>query len=110
MICEICGKEIEQSKFCSGIICSEECLHEHYWLERVKRKNSKTQAIIDGQVYQIGDENTYGTRGFDGAKFIIEFFDGRKVVTTNLWANGPIPEKFRKKLPDNAVWGKNDEN
>ena len=109
MICEVCGKEIETSKYSSGIICSDECFHDHYWLERIKRKNCKTQVVIDGSVYQIGDEHTCSMRGFDGRKFVIDFFDGRRVITTNLWSNGPIPENFRKRLPDNAKWGKDNE-
>ena len=104
MKCEICGQEITNQRW-SINVCSNECFHKHYWLKRVNRKNEKTQVVIDGYVYQIGREDSCGYRGFDGRPFAIEFFDGRKVVTTNLWANDKVPDEFRDQLPDNAKWG-----
>lgn len=104
MNCEICGQEITNQRW-SINVCSDECFHKHYWLERVNRKNEKTQVVIDGHVYQIGREDSCGDRGFDGRPFAIEFFDARKVVTTNLWANDKVPDEFRDQLPDNAKWG-----
>lgn len=108
MKCEVCGKEIEKSKYYSCCVCSTECFTKAYWLDRIKHKNSKTQVVINGIVYQIEREDAVGMRGFDGSKYTIEFFDGRKVTTTNLWANGRIPDEFRNKLPDNARWGHNE--
>lgn len=105
MKCVICGKEIEQSSYGNAVLCSSECFHDHYWQERVNNKESKKQVIIGGNVYQIGDEDSTSCfRGFGGSRFEIEFFDGRKVTTTNLWSNGEIPEKFKEQLPDNARW------
>jgi hypothetical protein len=104
--CEICGKQIEKSQYYNNVICSSECFTKHYWLERVKNKDSKRQVIAKGVVYQISDENDIsGFRGFDGAKFVIHFFDGRKVFTSNLWHNGTVPDEFRDQLPDNAEFG-----
>ena len=103
MKCEVCGKEIEQSSYSHATLCSTECFNDHYWMQRVNRKDVPTQVVADGCVYQIGDENSNSSfRGYDGRKFVIEFFDGRKVTTTNLWSNGKIPERFRALLPDNA--------
>lgn len=103
MRCEICGKEIDRSYYSNAILCSSECFHDHYWLERVHNQDSPTQVVINGCVYQIGEEDSMSSfRGFDGARFEIEFYDGRKVVTTNLWSNGEIPEKFRELIKDNA--------
>lgn len=103
MKCEVCGKEIERSSYSDSVLCSSECFHDHYWMQRVNRQDVPTQVVVNGCVYQIGDENSSSSfRGFDGRKFEIEFFDGRRVVTTNLWYNGEIPEKFRELLPDNA--------
>jgi hypothetical protein len=49
-----------------------------------------------------GSDNLFGMRGFGGEEFTIRFHDGRVVKTTNLWAQGVIPERFRERLPDNA--------
>ena len=104
--CEICGKQIEKSQYYDNIICSSECFTKHYWLERVKNKDSKRQVVAKGVVYQISDENDISSfRGFDGAKLVIHFFDGRKVFTSNLWHNGTVPDEFRDQLPDNAEFG-----
>ena len=104
--CEICGKQIEKSQYYDNVICSSECFTKHYWMERVKNRDSKRQVIAKGVVYQIGDENDISSfRGFSGAKFVIHFFDKRKVFTSNLWHNGTVPDEFRGLLPDNAEFG-----
>lgn len=59
-------------------------------------------AIIDGTHYYIDDEDDSRFRGFDGAKFVIKFHDGREVTTTNLWCQGDIPDEFRDLFPNNA--------
>ena len=102
MKCEICGKEIEKSKYWNAVLCSSECYEKHFWLNKIKHKNDLNIARINGVHYYIGEENTYGMRGFDGAMFIIKFFDGRIVHTTNLWTQGKIPDEYIKELPDNA--------
>jgi hypothetical protein len=61
-------------------------------------------ARVGGKHYAIGPERRGDKQlcGFGGAKFIIQFFDGRRVETMNLWHQGVIPEHFRIRLPDNA--------
>ena len=101
MKCEVCGKEVDRLMYTDT--CSEECFTIKYWRDRINNQSSKTQVVVDHKVFQIADENSNsGFRGFDGRRFFIEFFDGRKVETTNLWYNGVIPEDMRKDLPDNA--------
>jgi len=66
---------------------------------------SENLVRVKGHHYVIEDEDDtplFGLRGFGGQTFTIRFFDGRAVTTTNLWAQGPIPEHFRERLPDNA--------
>lgn len=101
--CRVCGKEITNKKWCIPI-CSNECFTKDFWNQKVARKKDKNQVVINGRVYYIADENALGDRGFDGAVHYIKFFDGRIVRTTNLWANGEMPEEYKKKLPDNAEW------
>jgi hypothetical protein len=40
-----------------------------------------------------------------GENHLIDFFDGRHIVTHNLWYQGEIPDHFLSRLPDNARWG-----
>lgn len=86
MKCEICGKEIEKSSYSSAILCSSECFGKHFWNEIVKDKNNRI--IINGNCYVDGGNkpNAIHTSwlGFDGNRFNIEFFDGRKLTTNNL--------------------------
>ena len=104
--CEICGKQIEKSQYYDNVICSNQCFGALYWLERIKNKDCKKQVVIDSVVYQIASEHDISNfRGYDGKKFVIEFFDGRKVFTSNLWHNGTLPKAFRELLPDNAKFG-----
>ena len=112
MKCEVCGKEIEQSKYLNATLCSAKCFEKHYWAERLRNKDSERQVVIEGRMYQIGneDEQSGCFRGFGGAKFYIDFNDGRKIVTTNLWCNGDIPEEYKKGFPDNAKWAPRDIN
>ena len=102
MKCEICGKEIECSKYYGADLCSSECFGKHFWKEKVKNKNDKRVVIIDGKHYYIEDDNATDIHGFDGETFYIEFKDGRQVKTENLWTQGIIPDEFRPDLPDNA--------
>jgi hypothetical protein len=78
------------------------CLSCDFWLNEVDHKNS---VRIDGSHFQIGPDYPKGYRGslgFGGREFHIEFNDGRRVVTHNLWSQGEIPDRFRDILPDNA--------
>ncbi|GGY88793.1 hypothetical protein CP967_31265 [Streptomyces nitrosporeus] len=61
--------------------------------------NESRRVVVDGQHYSIGPGNS---GGFGGRRFDIEFFDGRKVTTHDLWSQGTIPPKHRERYPDNA--------
>lgn len=106
MRCIICNKEIEKSKYSSFVLCSSECFHINFWNELVGIKDKPHVVRVDGTHYSIGRENEGGMRGFGGRKFHVKFFDGREVITTNLWHNGAIPESHKELLPDNAVFVK----
>lgn len=104
--CIICNKEIEKSKYSNKILCSSECFTVNFWNHYVLRANDKDVARIGGLHYVIcpGVTDSFGFKGFGGAKFVIRFNDGRKVTTRNLWHQGTIPDEFRDRLPDNAVF------
>lgn len=101
--CKVCGKKIEKSRYTNGVLCSAECFVTDYWNERVALRDTADSVRINGIQYFIDKENSKSSfRGFGGRKFIIEFFDGRVVTTTNLWHNGEIPDTHKSLLPDNA--------
>lgn len=108
-VCKECGK-IENSKhYTTGanLLAHQLCFHCDFWTDYVEQKDRPEMVVIDNAHYVVGDEkpSIWGVRGFAGRKFVIEFFDGRKVTTTNLWYQGNIPERFLERLPDNAKWG-----
>lgn len=78
-------------------------------LEKDSKRPPYTWCIINGTHYVIEPEDDPETyfRGFGGAKFQIEFNDGYRVVTTNLWCQGEPSEEWRDKFPDNARFERN---
>ena len=79
-----------------------ECL---FWLKYVASKATPTHVVVKGHHYVIAPDNPRAAfQGHGGAEFVIRFNDGREVVTHNLWAQGSVPELFRDRLPNNAVF------
>jgi hypothetical protein len=107
--CRICGKTDNLDRWAqcneSKIMEKENvCFHCAFWLEKIATTNENT-VVVNGTRYTIGKEDpNLLFKGFGGARFDIEFFDGRKVVSHNLWCQGNIPEEFRSypELQDNA--------
>lgn len=109
-LCVICGKEETPSRWTSDLAARlvehQNCFSCSFWLDHASRKDNPCSVRINGRHYFIGDEGYTGRfRGFRGRKFLINFIDGRKVTTTNLWPQGTIPDHFRNLLPDNASFG-----
>lgn len=80
------------------------CLH---WTDILTEKEKLQHVVVNHTRYWIEPDkpSSYqGFLGFGGAKFEIAFHDGRKVTSRNLWCQGHIPENFRERLPDNAVF------
>ena len=104
MKCPTCGEEL--GKFVSDEQSMKEhgeCFECSLWRKRLPLVGNPDVAIIDGTLYTIGDENDPSPfRGFGGDKFVINFKDGRKVITTNLWCGGNISEYWKSQFPDNA--------
>ena len=72
-----------------------------YWRDQLADRSNA--AVINGVHYRIGPPGGE-FRGFGGREYDIEFLDGRKVTTRNLWYQGPIPPKYLIQIPDNARW------
>ena len=112
--CKICGEEETPSRYYDGDKLEEHqmCFSCNFWrdmLEKDAKRAPHTVCMIDGTHYVIGDENSKETyfRGFGGRRFQIEFNDGHKVVTTNLWCQGEPSKYWRDKFPDNARFENN---
>lgn len=74
-----------------------------FWAGLALRRGDGLSVVADGAHYRIGPEDAQGFRGFGGAAWIVRFYDGRVVRTTNLWHQGEIPPAWRGLLPDNAT-------
>lgn len=103
MICEICGKEYNEPHYLPPyMVCSSECFYQKFWVN-IRDKMVKQPdrfAIINGEVYFIGDEETPSPeRGYGGRSFKIRFLDtGREITSTNLWHNGSVRDIKDSKL------------
>lgn len=110
MKCKICGAEENPSNFVKdrkdSLIKHQMCFSCNFWRERLEEDSNlppHTACMIDGTHYIIGNENSKSAfRGFGGSQFQIEFNDGTKVVTTNLWCQGEPKGYWKDKFPNNA--------
>ena len=110
MKCKICGEEFDSSQYYkdtkNAMDEHQMCFSCNFWREKVEQDAQQPPhkvAIIDGVHYYIDDENIVTNfRGFGGDKFVINFKDGRKVTTTNLWCGGEISEHWKPQFPNNA--------
>ena len=80
------------------------CFYCYFWLEKLKIKDDPNTVRVRGTHYIICQDNTLGFRGFGGAEFRIKFHDGRYIISHNLWCQDDIPERFKDRLPDNAIF------
>ncbi len=76
-----------------------------FWQNYLATSSSSKSVRIEGQHYWLGSA-TISTpfNGFSGSWFNIEFHDGRKTRTCDLWHQGIIPQALRSILTDNAVF------
>lgn len=84
------------------------CATCYFWREKVA-EHGPNVAIIGGERFTIAPDmpkNYQGFVGHGGAEFHIQFHDGRRVVSRNLWAQGRVPDHFRERLPNNAVFAR----
>lgn len=77
-----------------------ECFTCAFWGNRADKGCA---TVIDGATYSPGNGRK-GDRynGMAGRRFDIEYFDGRRITTYDLWYGGVIPDTFRARLPDTA--------
>jgi len=101
--CPSCGKSYTRRHTPDSYI-GNNCFDCSFWLGKTDYPDymKNHQVIINGEHYMAYAETDGLVRGFGGRRFRIQFFDGRIIDTNNLWGQGPIPERFRSMLPDNA--------
>ena len=113
MKCKICGKEEDPSHWTnqSEMEKHQMCFSCNFWrnmLEKDAKRKSHTVCMIDGTHYVIEpDDPNAAFQGFGGAEFQIEFNDGHKVITHNLWCQGEPEGAWKEKFPNNARFVKN---
>lgn len=87
------------------------CFSCYHWLSNAQADSwEEPLAVIAGHSHFRIRPEDYRFKGHGGHRFVIKFFDGRVITTTNLWSQGDIPEHFWELMPDNANfvegWGK----
>jgi hypothetical protein len=76
-----------------------------FWEGKLAIADSPRTVRVGGVHYHIGIDNPDSPfKGFGGGLFLVQFNDGRRVRTNNMWCQGTIPSALRDKLPDNAVF------
>lgn len=91
------------------LVAERLCHSCNFWREKVAMKDDPKVARVGGW-HHVDSGNQPNTRpellGCAGRKFRIRWNDGREVVTNNVWVQGEIPAHFRERLPDNAIFVK----
>ena len=60
------------------------------------------QIIVEGHCFRVG--SVPDAIGGFCKEFRIVRFDGTELITSNLWHNGKVDDRFRDRLKDNAVF------
>lgn len=103
-LCRICGKADSPTSWMKNVLRNNLCFSCTFWTNIKEEYDKGDKIIIDGKAYHISDEkSTSFFRGFGGTQFVIQRLDTNEIIiTTNLWHNGKIPDRFKNQLPDNA--------
>lgn len=96
LTCGECGEALETGRYCTAC---------RFWLHLVAEADDPRNVRAGGQHYRLGDPrpSKKHLRALGGRRFIVTYADGHTVKTSNLWVQGPVPERFRDRLPDNAT-------
>jgi hypothetical protein len=85
------------------------CFACHEWINLIGRGGVVVQHGGQRRHFLICEEPPASERihllGHGGARFDIQFFDGRQVVSHNVWFQGEIPPHFYDRFPVNAKFG-----
>ena len=117
--CKECRIEVTDKDLCyfdsvvKELIEHQLCFNCDFWYSKLNIKDNPKSVRVEGVQYYIGDEDKSpncpsSCMGYSGRLFIIIFKDNRRIETRSLWCNGTIPERFKNRLPDNAIFIKED--
>lgn len=112
--CTNCGKRVRTADWADDLFNERLCFDCHFWLPKTLMDDSVLSGRVPlraNGVHRIGymDNAAGGFKGYGGAPFVFEFFDGRIILCCNVWHQGTIPAKWKEKLPDNGRFLTNDE-
>ncbi len=104
--CAICGSDYRESYSKSAeldrMVREGICFNCAYWENRAAKPLPFAKTVIDGCIYHPGKRTSGEFRGCAGRRFDIEYFDGKRVTTFDLWVTGGIPARYRDRMPDTA--------
>lgn len=83
------------------------CFIDDFWSKAHAEYLAGKRLVVDGQSYTIAPERSTdpaSCKGHGGRRFRIQYPDGRVVESTNVWSQGPIPERWRDRMPDTATF------
>lgn len=115
--CSECGHHPVKTHFCeptrSRMITKQVCFTCDFWLNIIDNQDLTTENrfVIGNHHYVVLPNALHpmASKGFGGRRFEIKTDDGRTIITNNLWHQGEVPERFRDRLPNNAVFVKKQE-
>jgi hypothetical protein len=111
--CRCCGKLVRthyvpETK--KKLIEANICFLCNYWEERIEMGKQKKSIVVNHTAYTAHPRpagHEMQMLGFGGSKFQFKRFGSEDVEEcTNMWFQGPIPERFWDRLPDNAEFVK----
>lgn len=112
--CQLCGEWEENEWQLSAMIelhKNQLCFNCNFWVRKIKYYGTgfDKHFVVNGVCYLAHDSKEAKDggpvmRGFGGREHIILFCDNTVIKTTNLWCQGDVPELFRSKLKDNAMF------
>lgn len=79
----------------------------NHYQEAIETIHDPRRVIVDGRLYWRKDWNSTAPShclGYGGAVHQIKMHSGESYKTNDLWYNGEIPQRFRDRLKDNAVF------
>lgn len=75
-----------------------------FWDDAYRDYLDGKRVVVNANSYTIAREDATGLRGHSGARFRIQYPDGRMIESTNVWHQGQIPIHWRDRMPDTAVF------
>lgn len=109
--CKICGSIVKtcfNEPIGSNLKKENICFSCNHWLRIENDLQNPKRFIINGGSYYLGNgkQNSY-FKGFGGNSFKIKRHGGDQIITTSdLWHQGDVPEVFKNRIKDNAVFVK----